>query len=612
MIVKMKKYTFLVYHKEYAAFLNNLKELGLVHVSEKQGGTIEDEELRNSLQLARRCKNALNVLEKHKDSVQPLPQDPSIDGYALLSKIESDVQEREALSTKRQALDKEIDRMIPWGNFSWETIQKIEATGIEVRFFSCTASKFNSEWASLYHAIEVASLSSALYFVTVTPKGTTFELDAEAVHPGPKTVIELQDEAKAIDDQILAIDENLRKATAGYEALKKAQADAVEKTDWRKVQLNTATEAEEKLMILEGYCPEENEASLNAQLDKNSIYYIAEAPQKSDEQVPVKLKNNKYTSSFEFIGGLYELPNYHKSDMTPYFAPFYMLFFGFCFADVVYGFLLATIALYFKNKVRQEMQPVMRLMFYLGVTAFFMGFVTGNVGGIQLEKIQTNWPWYEHLKEYILTSEKLFYASLVLGAVQIIFGQFVRACTRWKTDGFASTISTWGWLLLVVGGGLTFAAQKFGGLSAEVTKVITYVILSVSGICIFLLNHPGHNILANIGEGIWDTYEKATGWLSDLLSYIRLFAICIAGAVLAIVFNSLATSLSGNTPVVSQIVMILILLFGHFINIFMAILASFVHPLRLTFVEFYKNAGFVGGGKAYRPFARYKEEFKIL
>jgi V/A-type H+-transporting ATPase subunit I len=241
-----------------------------------------------------------------------------------------------------------------------------------------------------------------------------------------------------------------------------------------------------------------------------------------------------------------------------------------------------------------------------------MVILTGNVGGIQLEKIETSWPWYEHLKPYILTSDKLFYASLILGAIQIIYGQFVRAISRWKTDGFASTISTWGWLILVVGGGSVFAMQKGGILSPEAAKIAYYPIFGLAGIGIFLLNHPGHNILANIGEGIWDTYEKATGWLSDILSYIRLFAICIAGAVLAIVFNSLAMSLSGNTPVVSQIVMILILLFGHFINIFMAILASFVHPLRLTFVEFYKNAGFVGGGKTYRPFAHYKEEFKIL
>ena len=612
MIVKMKKYTFLVYHKEYAGFLEKLRELGVVHVAEKQGGTIDDEELRGNLQLSQRCKNAAGILEHHIDSEKPLPQNPELDGFQLLAEIENSLQEKEQLQTRRQSVDKDMDRMAPWGNFSWERIHQLEKAGLELRFLSCTASKFNPEWESQYNAIEVDCFNSSIYFVTVTPKGTDFELDADFLRLGAKTEPELQEEAKAIDAAIAAIDERLRQATAGYDALKKAQAEVSERVDLRRVQLNTASSAEDKLMILEGYCPEENETALNKLLKKSGIYYVAEVPRKTDEAVPVKLKNNKFSSVFEFIGGLYELPNYHKSDMTPYFAPFYMLFFGFCFADVVYGVLLAGIGLYFSKKVREELQPVMRLLFYLGITAFFMGILTGNVGGIQLEKIETNWPWYEHLKQYILTSDRLFYASLILGAVQIIFGQFVRAITRWKTDGFASTISTWGWLLLVVGGGTVFGLQKGGLLAPATAKTASYVIFAISGICVFLLNHPGHNILANIGEGIWDTYEKATGWLSDLLSYIRLFAICIAGAVLAIVFNSLATSLSGNTPVVSQIVMILILAFGHFINIFMAILASFVHPLRLTFVEFYKNAGFVGGGKSYSPFAHYKEEFKIL
>lgn len=479
-------------------------------------------------------------------------------------------------------------------------------------FFACNSSRFNPEWESQYNAIEVDCFNSTIYFVTVTPKGTDFELDSDLLRLGAKTEAELQEEAKEIDADILAIEERLKQAASGCDALKKARAEVSERVDLRRVQLNTNVGAEDTVMILEGYCPEENEESLNKVLKKSGIYYMAEVPRKSDNAVPVKLKNNKFSSVFEFIGGLYELPNYHKSDMTPYFAPFYMLFFGFCFADVVYGVILAAVGIYFRKKVREELEPVMRLLTYLGITAFFMGILTGNVGGIALEKIETNWPWYEYLKHYILTADRLFYASLILGAIQIIFGQFVRAITRWKTDGFASTISTWGWLLLVVGGGSVFGLQKGGLLAPEIAQTASYVIFAVAGICIFLLNHPGHNILANIGEGIWDTYEKATGWLSDLLSYIRLFAICIAGAVLAIVFNSLATSLSGDTPVVSQIVMILILAFGHFINIFMAILASFVHPLRLTFVEFYKNAGFVGGGKSYKPFARYKEEFKIL
>jgi F0F1-type ATP synthase membrane subunit c/vacuolar-type H+-ATPase subunit K len=103
----------------------------------------------------------------------------------------------------------------------------------------------------------------------------------------------------------------------------------------------------------------------------------------------------------------------------------------------------------------------------------------------------------------------------------------------------------------------------------------------------------------NVGIGIWNTYNMATGILGDLLSYIRLFALGIASAIMGFVFNSLAVEMSGSIPVLSAIIMVIILVIGHSINLFMSGLGAFVHPLRLTFVEFYKNAGYTGGGKKY-------------
>jgi len=126
-----------------------------------------------------------------------------------------------------------------------------------------------------------------------------------------------------------------------------------------------------------------------------------------------------------------------------------------------------------------------------------------------------------------------------------------------------------------------------------------------------LLNNVKRNPLINIGAGLWDTYNNITGLLSDVLSYIRLFAIGLSGGVLAQVFNSLAMGLSGLSEgiagsawyvVVLQIVAAsIILLIGHGINLFMSAISSFVHPMRLTFVEFYKNAGFEMGQRSFEP-----------
>ena len=119
----------------------------------------------------------------------------------------------------------------------------------------------------------------------------------------------------------------------------------------------------------------------------------------------------------------------------------------------------------------------------------------------------------------------------------------------------------------------------------------------------FFFNSPGKKYLPwNFRTRVsGSTYNNVSGLVGDLLSYIRLFAIGLSGGILAMVFNQLAVGMSPDIPVVKQLVMLLILLLGHGINLFMCVLSSVVHPLRLTFVEFYKNAGFEAATRVFTP-----------
>jgi V/A-type H+-transporting ATPase subunit I len=188
----------------------------------------------------------------------------------------------------------------------------------------------------------------------------------------------------------------------------------------------------------------------------------------------------------------------------------------------------------------------------------------------------------------------------------------IKAIGKVKRYGWPASFSTWGWLILLIGCGGTFVLSSFAGLSPQTAKWLYIIFGSAGGALVFLLNNIKRNPLINIGSGLWDTYNTATGLLGDVLSYIRLFALGISGAVMGFVFNDLAINLSGNIPIVSTLIMLVIMIFGHGINIFMCGLGAFVHPMRLTFVEFYKNAGFEGGGKKYKPFSHFKEEKSII
>jgi V/A-type H+-transporting ATPase subunit I len=135
--------------------------------------------------------------------------------------------------------------------------------------------------------------------------------------------------------------------------------------------------------------------------------------------------------------------------------------------------------------------------------------------------------------------------------------------------------------------------------------------LAILGVGMFLMmfmNTPKKNPLLNFGKGLWNLYNDAVSFISDFLSYIRLFAIGLSGGILASVFNMLAVGMSGDIPIVKQLVMIIILLIGHGLTIFMSTISSFVHPMRLTFVEFYKNTGFEDTQRLFTPLKRNNKE----
>ena len=189
----------------------------------------------------------------------------------------------------------------------------------------------------------------------------------------------------------------------------------------------------------------------------------------------------------------------------------------------------------------------------------------------------------------------MFYLSLIIGCVQILFGMILKAVNLTIQLGFKYAVSTIGWILLLVGLALAVLTNSLG-------SVWFIVVMVLAAAMALLYNSPGKNIFLNIGLGLWDAYNMVTGLLGDVLSYVRLFALGLSGGILASVFNSLAVGMSPDIPVLGFIVTALIFVIGHALNIFMNVLGSMVHPMRLTFVEFFKNSGYEGGGMAYKPF----------
>ena len=581
MITQMKKYTFLVFHREYEAFLEQLREAGVVHVTEKAAGMAEDEHLQQLL--------------TETDKTRKLIAQGAPDQL---------LQEKAALEQRIAATKKEADKMAVWGDFSAERIEDLKKAGYTLRYFTCSKKSFQEELG-----IVVAEQGGTVYFVQVNNDGEAPE-GCQEQQLNAKSSADLMKDVEGLTGLLVA--QNARIELWAKENIPVLEAKLVElkqQIDWQRVTLNTDSEADGSLKVLEGFCPADQAPALNELLAKQEVYYQEEDPA-TEDNTPIKLRNNKFTKLFESLTGMYGWPNYNEFDPTPILAPFFLLFFAMCMGDCGYGIMLIIIGLLIAKKklniaMFEGLGPIITV---LGVGTMVVGFFLGTFMGMDLYAAE----WVPDALKSVMIKGNVEVAgmsydiqmvlALCIGVFHICLAMVIKAVCSTQQLGFKENIANWSWTLLIVGG-LVVAILGMTVLPQEVFKWTIIAVGVISALGIYIFNTPGRNPLINIGAGLWDTYNMATGILGDVLSYIRLYALGLAGGKLGEAFNTLGDMVLGDS-IVSWVPFVLIFAIGHVLNLAMSALGAFVHPLRLTFVEYFKNAGYEGKGVLYQPFKK--------
>jgi V/A-type H+-transporting ATPase subunit I len=593
MITQMKKYTFLVFHRDYEPFLEQLRELGVVHITQKAAGLIQDDE-------------QLQAALQHEDELRRLLKQGAPDQL---------IQERAEVEQRIAEAQESAKKVAVWGDLDPARIAALREAGYALRFFECPTKAFREEWG-----IKINELDGKTYFVNLDnsisrnidnsellDKATELQQPEKSAAQYMQEVEHLRGLYAAADTRILAWQK------ANLDRIQQELVEARQQIDWTRVNLSTDKLAEGALCLFEGFCPIDREAELNAMLAESQVYYEETDPAKEDA-TPIKLHNNWFVRLFEPLTGMYGWPNYNEFDPTPILGPCFLLFFALCIGDCGYGLLLTLIGyLILKGKLKIEMfDGLGGIIMALGVGSTVIGYLMGTFFGIDIFRAE----WFPQAAKAVMFNnlgvdgkigeyDVMMVLALVIGVVHIILAMTIKAISYTKRDGFKNTVSTWGWLLLIVGGICTAILAMTFSLPTETVKWIMIAIGAVSALGIFVFNTQGRNPLINIGAGLWDTYGMTTGLLGDVLSYIRLYALGLAGGMLGAAFNQLGEQVLGENPNVGTwIGFILIVTFGHVLNLLMACLGAFVHQLRLSFVEYFRNAGYEGTGKLYQPFKK--------
>ncbi|MDT3369242.1 V-type ATP synthase subunit I [Macellibacteroides fermentans] len=603
MIVKMNKYAFMVYHKEYETFLSDLRDAGVVHLVETKS-TADNKELQESLIQRKRIDTLKRyfktLLADQKDVQQAPARDISVkEGLRLVQKIEECQDKKALLESARQTLEKEIAYMEIWGEFTYSNINKLQRAGYHVTFFTCPTSKFNEDWVEKYNAIQISTYQSVVYFITITKIGEVIEIDAERPKMPDRGLAKLRARYNKQLEDIKAIGDRLKQyAVEDYNTLDMLDKKLHNQFNYSNAIVQATKEADDKLMLMEGWAPAENEEALEKLLDDKGFYY-QKLEIKDEDNVPIQLKNNRFSRLFEPITKLFSLPNYNEFDPTPFFAPFFMMFFGFCFGDAGYGIIIVTACTLLKRKVAPEVRPFLSLFQFLGLATIIFGLLSGSFLGIALADVKA----LSSFKHYFLNTDNLMTLSIIVGLLQIVFGKCVAAAQVIYLKGWKYGIAPIGWIVVIVAALTIYGLPMLEIVLPPVALNVCNALMLAGLLVAMLYNSPGKNVFMNFGSGLWNAYNLASGLLGDTLSYIRLFAIGLTGAILGGVFNELAfTMTDGLNVVLRAVLVLLILLVGHSINFGLCMISSMVHPLRLTFVEYYKNAEFAGGGKSFNPF----------
>ena len=578
MIEKMTKYSFILLNREKEGFLDELSGLGVMDIS------------RSTKPIDERSAEMLGAAESLGRRI------------ALLEKGDWTRDEQYAALTERKAeAGRTYADRLPWGEFDLEKAAALGKSGIGFHFYILPEKKYDPLWEERYAARIVHQEEGKIWLVIAAPEGEAVDLPfKETVRP-TLSLAETKERIDELDASLAQRAAELDAERGMLPALKAEYASRRHELDLYWAEATGQNAAEDHLTVYIGFAPTERDAQIQAKLNDLGYFYLT-APATAADNPPIKLKNRWFARQFEVLTGMYGMPVYDEFDPTPLLAPFFLLFFSMCMGDAGYGLLLIATGLVLR-KMKGGLAESWRLVMMLGVGTFFVGILLGTFFGINLSEAAWVPQW---LKDCMITGEIAgFNAQMVLaiavGVFHITLALLIKAIIFTRRFGFKETISTWGWVTLIVGGLIIGAFALAGVLDSGVTRVALIAIGVVSALGIFIFNKPGRNPLVNIGAGLWDTYGMTTGLLGDVLSYIRLFALGLAGGMLGSAFNSIAAMTLGPHPTWQWVPFLLIALVGHGLNFAMACLGAFVHPLRLNFLEFFKNSGYEGKGSQYNP-----------
>lgn len=589
MIVPMKKATLIVQEKDAQGALVQLRSLGIMHVEhQKQPGGGDIASLKEELGLVNRAIEILSTVDfLRQKKIEP---EQAIIDWKFIAKHLIDLNKRfTQLEEYSFILKAGIVQWQPWGDFDPGQIEALRQKGIYIGLYEVPLKEIKNIPSGII-VKQIYTSSGVGYCLFIAQKEIQVLFKEMSL---PKMGLEDMRKRLCEDGRMMAIiRDNICKYLANLGGLKAIKAQLVKKIEFSETLRGMGQI--ENFVYLRGFIPFDKEMLLKKTAARENWGFLIEEPS-AEDTVPTLIRNPRWVALISPVFRLLEIiPGYRELDISPVFLCTLSLFFGMIIGDAGYGalYFLLTFLLQKKFSGRMKDQRVFSLFYLFSACAIFWGLITGTVFG-------QDWYLAAGFKPIIpiLNDIKFLQAfCFFLGALHLTLAHGMRGIRKMPS---LTVLTDLGWIALLWSG--FFIARTLildSAYPAFVNKMI------VSGIVLVILfSNPQKNILKMFGQGLGTLALSLMNNFTDVVSYVRLFAVGLAGVTISDTTNTLAGDFSDNF-----LVKFLILFLGHSINMILGPMSVLVHGVRLNVLEFSGHAGLSWSGVSYKPLEDLKEE----
>lgn len=641
MIAPMKKVSLVILDREKESALKALRKAGLVHLEPVEGKGEKLAALKNDYAKLQSAAGYLGEIKLPKKTSFPqLSQEEAVKKAQLAIDL---TERKKSLLEKIAASATEIDRLSVWGTVNPADFDYLSQKGVYLKMYEVPNDKYRLIGEDVKALLVNSSKSGKRFLVLMDspdaerPAGLPPEA-YEVVMP-EKSTEEIAADIKAFEAETVQIEKDLAANAVYIKAIQAAQTSLEKDIEFENVYSGMEKEAEENnttLSWLTGYIPVDSLEALKSEAAKNHWALAIDDPAEEDN-VPTKLKNNKLVSLIYPLTDFLDVtPGYHEYDISSWFLLFFCVFFAMIFADTGYGAIIALAGLLLLAKAKKGKKSLPVLVTLLGLCTAAWGVLTCSWFGIPAEKLP---PVLVQISSRLFSQPKLVLLGMapeaaksladknqqvfcfILALIQLSVAHITCTIAHRKSlkclGDFGSLLQLWGTfyvvLSMVVADGVNYVfplmdngqpVNVFGWMAPSYFPTACLGLLGFG----FMLNFIFSNYEGSVGKSILESLKNIisvflgiVNVFSDIVSYIRLWAVALAGAAISGTVNAMAGPMFGKLAM--MVFGVILLVFGHGLNMILNLLSVIVHGVRLNTLEFSQHLGMAWSGTKYRPFA---------